>query len=68
VRKMEYTVKEAPYYSTTCNCGIRITGNSEKGLVSLLKRHIEDGAIHLKWKSFHNITTRTELDVLLNDN
>lgn len=57
---MEYTAKEAPYYSLTCNCGIKITGNSEKGLLALLKKHIESGAIHLQWISYFNITEKTE--------
>lgn len=41
---------EPPRYSKTCECGITITGISEKGLSSLVKRHIESGVIHLEWK------------------
>jgi hypothetical protein len=62
----EYTVKEAPYYSLVCSCGIRITGNSEKGLVSLVKRHIESGAIHMQWVKFNNITDSIEWERMFN--
>lgn len=62
----EYTVKEAPYYSLTCNCGIKITGNSEKGLNALVKRHIEDGVIHHQWIKHFNITEKTEWEKRIN--
>jgi hypothetical protein len=38
-----------PHYSKVCNCGITVIGSSEKGLQSLIKRHIEKGPIHLEW-------------------
>jgi hypothetical protein len=45
-----YTYSEPPHYSKGCNCGITIIGSSEKGLQSLIKRHIEKGSIHLDWE------------------
>ncbi len=45
-----YTYNEPPHYSKSCNCGITIIGSSEKGLQSLIKRHIEKGSIHLEWE------------------
>ena len=41
---------EPPHYSKVCNCGVTITGTSEKGLQSLIKRHKEKGPIHLEWE------------------
>ena len=57
---MEYKVNEAPYYSMTCNCGIKITGNSERGLLALAKRHIAGGAFHQQWVKYFGITEKTE--------
>lgn len=45
-----YTMSEPPRYSLTCKCGITISGNSERGLSSLYKRHQKDGVIHMKYK------------------
>ena len=42
-----YTMSEPPRYSLTCKCGITISGNSERGLSSLFKRHQKDGVIHI---------------------
>ena len=39
-----------PCYSIKCECGVTVTGTSEKGLSSLMKRHIEKGTIHLEYK------------------
>ena len=39
-------IDRPPEYSLTCNCGMRITGTNENGVISLLKRHIESGVYH----------------------
>lgn len=39
-------ITELPYYELTCNCGMRIRGNNENGVISLLKKHIESGKFH----------------------
>lgn len=41
--------QDPPHYSKACDCGITIIGSSEKGLQSLIRRHIEKGPIHLGW-------------------
>ena len=38
---------QSPLYSVTCDCGVTITGYSEKKLNTLLELHIESGIIHL---------------------
>ena len=35
-----------PEFQLTCNCGMRISGTNENGVISLLKRHIESGVFH----------------------
>ena len=42
-------INEAPQYELTCGCGITIRGNSENGIVSLVKQHIESGKFHTAW-------------------
>jgi len=42
-------IDRPPEYGVTCNCGMRITGTSEKGLVSLAKKHIETGEYHISY-------------------
>jgi len=39
-------IGEPPRYQITCNCGMRISGNNENGLVSLVKLHLESGVYH----------------------
>jgi hypothetical protein len=51
-----------PNYSITCNCGITIGGNNEKGLVELVKLHNENGRWHLMWKNYFNIVQKTEYE------
>jgi hypothetical protein len=51
-----------PNYSITCNCGITIGGNNEKGLVELVKLHNENGRWHLMWKNYYNIIQKTEIE------
>jgi len=52
-------------YSLTCNCGLTIGANNEKGLRKLVLRHINEGQIHQCWKAFYNIETETELHNIL---
>jgi len=47
-----YTVSEPPHYSYACECGVTISGTSEKGLNALLKRHKKDGVIHKEWEEY----------------
>lgn len=49
-----YTMSEPPHYSITCECGITISGTSERGLSSLLKRHKKDGVLHTQWDNLKN--------------
>ena len=39
-------IDSPPEFQLTCNCGIRISGTNENGVISLLKRHIESGVFH----------------------
>ena len=45
----QWYANESPGFSYCCECGIAITGNSEKGLSTLIKRHREKGTFHLQW-------------------
>jgi hypothetical protein len=42
----EAMIDSPPEFQLTCNCGIRISGTNENGVISLLKRHIESGVFH----------------------
>ena len=44
--KGEAMIDSPPEFQLTCNCGIRISGTNENGVISLLKRHIESGVFH----------------------
>ena len=44
-------IDRPPEYGMTCHCGMRITGTNEKGLVSLIKKHIETGEYHIAYLS-----------------
>ena len=46
----QWWAKESPSFSYRCECGIMITGNSENGLHTLIRRHEQKGKIHLEWK------------------
>ena len=46
----QWYAKESPSFSYRCECGLMITGQSEKGLQTLVKRHREKGSIHLEWE------------------
>lgn len=52
----QWWAKESPSFSYRCECGIMITGNSENGLHTLIRRHTEKGKIHLEWKGNGNDT------------
>ena len=45
----QWWAKESPGFSYRCDCGIAITGNSEKGLHTLIRRHKEKGVFHLEY-------------------
>ena len=44
--KGEAMIDRPPEYQMTCNCGMRITGTNENGLISLIKRHLDTGTWH----------------------
>lgn len=39
-------IDRPPEYQLTCNCGMRISGTNENGLLSLMKRHLDTGTLH----------------------
>ena len=45
----QWYAKESPGFSYLCECGISITGNSEKGLHTLVKNHREYGVFHYEY-------------------
>ena len=49
-REEKFYSNSPPMYSYPCDCGITISGQSEKGLNGLVKRHIEDGIFHTEKK------------------
>jgi hypothetical protein len=59
-------IDRPPEYRLTCNCGMKITGTNEKGLLSLIKKHIETGEYHLGHLSLHNYKAgETELEKIV---
>ena len=44
-------IDSLPEYGLTCCCGMRISGTNEKGLVSLLRKHITLGVFHTAYMS-----------------
>ena len=62
VRREKVMIHEAPHYQIACNCGIVISGNSENGIVSLLKKHLESGRFHTAWLLENNIKP-SEIDL-----
>ena len=54
---MKTSWQELPKYSFTCNCGITITGNTENGLIGLMKLHLSKGKFHLAWAKNSKATT-----------
>jgi hypothetical protein len=52
-------------FSLTCNCGLTIAANTEKGLRKLVIKHNNDGEIHQCWKAFYDIKEETILQSML---
>ena len=46
----QWYAKESPNFSYRCECGLMITGQSEKGVHTLLGRHKEKEIFHKKTK------------------
>jgi hypothetical protein len=50
--------KESPSFSYRCNeCGLMITGQSERGVHTLVKRHKEKGIFHQEIKGEEDAST-----------
>ena len=47
--------RENPGFSYCCECGLAITGQSEKGLATLIRRHKQNGTIHSIWEKGETI-------------
>ena len=45
----QWYANERPSYSFYCPCGLAITGQSEKGLHTLIRKHREKGIFHLEY-------------------
>ena len=45
----QWYANERPAYSFYCVCGLAITGQSEKGLHTLIRKHREKGIFHLEY-------------------
>jgi hypothetical protein len=45
----QWYANERPAYSFYCVCGLAITGQSEKGLHTLIRKHKEKGIFHLEY-------------------
>ena len=45
----QWYANERPSYSFYCPCGLAITGQSEKGLHTLTRKHREKGIFHLEY-------------------
>ena len=59
-------IDSLPEYGLTCYCGMRISGTNEKGLVSLLKKHIASGVFHTAYMSVYKINYNdTDLEKFL---
>jgi hypothetical protein len=64
----EAMIDSPPEYQLTCNCGVKISGTNENGLVSLMKRHLESGKFHTAWMHFNDIKENTtELSKILSE-
>ena len=61
-------IDRPPEYQLTCNCGMRISGTNENGVISLLKKHIETGQFHTGYMSRNRFTyDGTELEEILSE-
>lgn len=45
----QWYAKESPGFSYLCECGISITGQSEKGLHTLVRNHRQYGVFHCEY-------------------
>ena len=45
----QWYANERPSFSFYCPCGLAITGQSEKGLHTLIRKHKEKGIFHLEY-------------------
>jgi len=61
-------IDSPPEFQLTCNCGIRISGTNENGVISLLKRHIESGVFHTGYLLANKFEVGgTELEKILSE-
>lgn len=59
-------IDSPPEYQLTCNCGMRISGTNENGVVSLLIKHIEKGVFHTGYMQRNRfVYDDTELEDIL---
>ena len=58
----QWYARESPGFSYCCTCGLAITGQSEKGLHTLTKRHKEKGIFHLEWEGKTNAIGDTTVE------
>ena len=66
--KGEAMIDRPPEYGLTCNCGMRITGTNENGVISLLMRHIESGVYHTGYMLANKFELGgTELEKILSE-
>lgn len=42
-------IDRPPEYCLTCNCGMRVSGTNENGVISLMRKHIESGRFHASY-------------------
>ena len=61
-------IDSPPEFQVTCNCGMRISGTNENGVISLLKRHIESGVYHTGYMLRNKFESGgTELEEILEE-
>jgi hypothetical protein len=61
-------IDSPPEYQLTCNCGMKISGTNENGVMSLLQRHMETGLFHSGYMLVNKFTPGdTELDKILSE-
>ena len=61
-------IDSPPEFQITCNCGMRISGTNENGVISLLKRHMESGLFHTGYLLVNKLESNdSELDKILSE-
>lgn len=61
-------IDRPPEFELTCDCGMKITGTNENGVISLLKRHRESGVFHTGYLLVNKINpTEGELEKILSE-